>query len=206
MPHQVRRAAAEKENTQKKTFTSWVNSQLEKHSPPSAILDLYTDVGKGHVLLDLLEVLSGQQLPREKGCNPFQCRSNVENALSFLKNRSVKLINIHVADIIEGNPSIVLGLIWTIILHFHIEALAQTLACGDNRPSLDNANAVGSSPAASPSAERSVKAKERWKMSAKKALLLWAKELCATKYSWLPLVLLITVPEQIALPVLAILL
>uniref|UniRef100_A0ACB8G6H5 Nesprin-2 n=1 Tax=Sphaerodactylus townsendi TaxID=933632 RepID=A0ACB8G6H5_9SAUR len=129
MPHQVRRAAAEKENTQKKTFTSWVNSQLEKHSPPSAILDLYTDVGKGHVLLDLLEVLSGQQLPREKGCNPFQCRSNVENALSFLKNRSVKLINIHVADIIEGNPSIVLGLIWTIILHFHIaESVARALS------------------------------------------------------------------------------
>nr|XP_056707200.1 nesprin-2 [Euleptes europaea] len=174
---------AEQENMQKKTFTSWVNSQLEKHSPPSAILDLYTDVGKGHVLLDLLEVLSGQQLPREKGCNPFQCRSNVENALCFLKNRSIKLINIHVADIIEGNPSIVLGLIWTIILHFHIEQLAQTLACDYNRPSPDNVNAVGSSPAASPPAKRSAKAKERWKISAKKALLLWAKERCATYVS-----------------------
>ncbi|XP_077180010.1 nesprin-2 isoform X2 [Paroedura picta] len=171
---------AEQENTQKRTFTSWINSQLEKHSPPSAILDLYADVGKGHVLLDLLEVLSGQQLPRERGSNPFQCRSNVENALRFLKNRSIKLINIHVADIIEGNPSIVLGLIWTIILHFHIEELARTLACGHNRPSTDNAGAVGSSPTASPPAKKSTKAKAQWKMSAKKALLLWAKEQCAT--------------------------
>ncbi|XP_060117529.1 nesprin-2 [Heteronotia binoei] len=171
---------AEQENTQKKTFTSWINSQLKRHSPPSAILDLYADVGKGHVLLDLLEVLSGEQLPRERGCSPFQCRSNVENALRFLKNRSIKLINIHVADIIEGNPSIVLGLIWTIILHFHIEELAWTLACGYNRLSPDNASAVGSSPTASPPAKRSAKAKERWKMSAKKALLLWAKEQCAT--------------------------
>jgi hypothetical protein len=32
----------------------------------------------------------------------------------------IKLINIHVTDIIEGNPSIILGLIWTIILHFHV--------------------------------------------------------------------------------------
>ncbi|XP_054828134.1 nesprin-2-like [Eublepharis macularius] len=170
---------AEQENTQKKTFTSWVNSQLEKHSPSSAISDLYADVGKGHVLLDLLEVLSGQQLPREKGCNPFQCRSNIENALIFLKNRSIKLINIHVADIIEGNPSIVLGLIWTVILHFHIEELASTLGCGYSRSTLDSASAVGSSPTASPPAKRSGKVKERWKMSAKKALLLWAKEQCA---------------------------
>lgn len=34
----------------------------------------------------------------------------------------IKLINIHVADIIEGNPSIILGLIWIIILHFHVSS------------------------------------------------------------------------------------
>ncbi|XP_053143373.1 nesprin-2 isoform X2 [Hemicordylus capensis] len=166
---------AEQKDTQKRTFTSWINSQLEKHSPPSVVSDLYTDIREGHVLLDLLEVLSGQQLPREKGSNTFQCRTNIEKALIFLKNRSIKLINIHVTDIIDGKPSIVLGLIWTIILHFHIEELAQTLACGYNHPPADT-----SSPTASPPPKRSATAKERWKMSAKKALLLWAKEQCAT--------------------------
>ncbi|XP_042316730.1 nesprin-2-like [Sceloporus undulatus] len=171
---------AEQESTQKRTFTSWINSQLEKHSPPSLILDLYTDIGKGHVLLDLLEVLSGQQLPREKGFNTFQCRSNIENALTFLKNQSIKLINIHVADIIEGKPSIVLGLIWTIILHFHIEELACTLAGGYRHLSMETPSAMdNTSPTESPPAKRSAKTKERWKMSAKKALLLWAKEQCA---------------------------
>ncbi|XP_063145116.1 nesprin-2 [Candoia aspera] len=169
---------AEQEDTQKRTFTSWVNSQLEKHSSPSLILDLYSDIGKGHVLLDLLEVLSGQQLPREKGSNTFQCRSNIENALTFLKNRSLKLINIHVADIIEGKPSIVLGLIWIIILHFHIEELAKVLACGYSHPSLDSSGDVDLSPATSPTAKINVKARERWKISAKKAVLLWAKEQC----------------------------
>ncbi|KAM3852614.1 nesprin-2 isoform 7-T7 [Vipera latastei] len=169
---------AEQEDIQKRTFTSWVNSQLEKHPSPSLILDLYSDIGKGHVLLDLLEVLSGQQLPREKGSNTFQCRSNIENALTFLKNRSLKLINIHVADIIEGKPSIVLGLIWIIILHFHIEELAKALSCGYSYSSLDSPSTVDLSPAASPTARTNVKAKERWKISAKKAVLLWAKEQC----------------------------
>ncbi|XP_017663047.1 PREDICTED: nesprin-2 isoform X3 [Lepidothrix coronata] len=169
----------QREFTQKKTFTSWINSILAKHTPPSVISDLYTDIQQGHLLLDLLEVLSGQHLPREKGFNTFQCRSNIENALTFLKSRSLKLINIHVADIIEGKPSIVLGLIWTIIFHFHIEELARTLACTYNQPSLDCSSAVDSSPKASRSAKKSAKIKERWKMSATKALLLWAKEQCS---------------------------
>ncbi|KAM9013927.1 nesprin-2 [Ara ararauna] len=169
----------QREFTQKKTFTSWINSILAKHTPPYVISDLYTDIQHGHLLLDLLEVLSGQHLPREKGFNVFQCRSNIENALTFLKSRSLKLINIHVADIIEGKPSIVLGLIWTIIFHFHIEEVARTLACTYSQPSLGWSSAVDSAPKSSRSAKKSAKIKERWKMSATKALLLWAKEQCS---------------------------
>uniref|UniRef100_A0A2K5QQZ4 Spectrin repeat containing nuclear envelope protein 2 n=1 Tax=Cebus imitator TaxID=2715852 RepID=A0A2K5QQZ4_CEBIM len=171
---------AEQEDTQKKTFTCWVNSQLARHSSPSVISDLFTDVKKGHVLLDLLEVLSGQQLPRDKGSNTFQCRINIEHALTFLRNRSIKLINIHVTDIIDGNPSIILGLIWTIILHFHIEKLAQTLSCNYNQPSLDDVSVADSSPTSSPPAKKCSKVQARWQMSAKKALLLWAQQQCAT--------------------------
>ncbi|XP_037688490.1 nesprin-2 isoform X2 [Choloepus didactylus] len=171
---------AEQEHTQKKTFTCWINSQLAKHTPPSVITDLFTDIKKGHVLLDLLEVLSGQQLPRDKGSNTFQCRINIEHALTFLKKRSIKLINIHVTDIIQGNPSIILGLIWTIILHFHIEELARTLSGNYSQPSLDCVGVVDSSPTSSPPAKKCSKAQARWQMSAKKALLLWAQEQCAT--------------------------
>ncbi|KAL1790760.1 nesprin-2 isoform X2 [Sigmodon hispidus] len=176
---------AEQEDTQKKTFTCWINSQLAKHVPPSGISDLFTDIKKGHVLLDLLEVLSGQQLPRDKGSNTFQCRINIEHALTFLKKRSIKLINIHVADIVEGNPSIILGLIWTIILHFHIEELARTLSCNYNQPSLEVSGVADSSPTSSPPAKKGSKAQAqtRWQMSAKKALLHWAQEQCATSES-----------------------
>ncbi|XP_070325555.1 nesprin-2 isoform X5 [Odocoileus virginianus] len=171
---------AEQEDTQKKTFTCWINSQLAKHTPPSVVTDLFTDIKKGHVLLDLLEVLSGQQLPRDKGSNTFQCRINIENALAFLKNQSIKLINIHVTDIIDGNPSIILGLIWTIILHFHIEELARTLPGNYSQPSLDSVSAADSSPTSSPPAKKCSKVQERWRMSAKKALLHWAQEQCAS--------------------------
>ncbi|XP_007638273.2 nesprin-2 isoform X3 [Cricetulus griseus] len=176
---------AEQEDTQKKTFTCWINSQLAKHTPPSVISDLFSDIKKGHVLLDLLEVLSGQQLPRDKGSNTFQCRINIEHALTFLKNRSIKLINIHVADIIEGNPSIILGLIWIIILHFHIAELARTLSCDYNQPSLEVVSAADSSPTSSPPPKKSSKeqAQARWQLSAKKALLQWAQEQCALSES-----------------------
>ncbi|XP_023557291.1 nesprin-2-like [Octodon degus] len=170
---------AEQEDTQKKTFTCWINSQLAKHTPPSVISDLFTDIKKGHVLLDLLEVLSGQQLPRDKGSNTFQCRINIEHALTFLKNQSIKLINIHVADIVEGNPSIILGLIWTIILHFHIEELTQALSCTSNQPSVDDVCVADSSPASGPPAKKCSTAQARWQLSAKKALLVWAQERCA---------------------------
>ncbi|XP_051003413.1 nesprin-2 [Acomys russatus] len=176
---------AEQEDTQKKTFTCWINSQLAKHTPPSVIYDLFADIKKGHVLLDLLEVLSGQQLPRDKGSNTFQCRINIEHALTFLKKRSIKLINIHVADIVEGNPSIILGLIWTIILHFHIEELARTLSCDYNQPSPEVVSVPDSSPTSSPPTKKSSKAQAqaRWQLSAKKALLQWAQEQCATSES-----------------------
>lgn len=172
---------AEQEDTQKKTFTCWINSQLAKHTPPSVVSDLFADIKKGHVLLDLLEVLSGQQLPRDKGSNTFQCRINIEHALTFLKNRSIKLINIHVADIVEGNPSIILGLIWTIILHFHIEKLAQTLSCHYNQPPPEVVSVADSSPTSTPSTKKCSKAQAqaRWQWSAKKALLQWAQEQCA---------------------------
>jgi hypothetical protein len=32
----------------------------------------------------------------------------------------IKLVNINAADVVDGKPSIVLGLIWTIILYFQV--------------------------------------------------------------------------------------
>ncbi|KAL0984683.1 hypothetical protein UPYG_G00145220 [Umbra pygmaea] len=113
----------ERDRVQKKTFTKWVNKHLIKHCKAEAqrhVTDLYEDLRDGHNLISLLEVLSGDTLPREKGRMRFHKLQNVQIALDFLRHRQVKLVNIRNDDIADGNPKLTLGLIWTIILHFQI--------------------------------------------------------------------------------------
>ncbi|XP_076006392.1 plectin-like isoform X11 [Genypterus blacodes] len=114
----VIRIADERDRVQKKTFTKWVNKHLIKSQ--RHVSDLYEDLRDGHNLISLLEVLSGDTLPREKGRMRFHKLQNVQIALDFLKHRQVKLVNIRNDDIADGNPKLTLGLIWTIILHFQI--------------------------------------------------------------------------------------
>uniref|UniRef100_T1JMR1 Calponin-homology (CH) domain-containing protein n=1 Tax=Strigamia maritima TaxID=126957 RepID=T1JMR1_STRMM len=80
--------------------------------------DLFEDLRDGHNLISLLEVLSGELLPRERGRMRFHMLQNIQIALDFLKYRKIKLVNIRADDIVDGNPKLTLGLIWTIILHF----------------------------------------------------------------------------------------
>ncbi|KAF7708796.1 hypothetical protein HF521_017853 [Silurus meridionalis] len=108
----------ERDRVQKKTFTKWVNKHLMKTQ--RHVADLYEDLRDGHNLISLLEVLSGETLPREKGRMRFHKLQNVQIALDFLRHRQVKLVNIRNDDIADGNPKLTLGLIWTIILHFQI--------------------------------------------------------------------------------------
>ncbi|XP_070589123.1 microtubule-actin cross-linking factor 1-like isoform X11 [Erythrolamprus reginae] len=114
----------ERDKVQKKTFTKWINQHLlkvRKH-----VNDLYEDLRDGHNLISLLEVLSGDTLPREKGRMRFHRLQNVQIALDYLKRRQVKLVNIRNDDITDGNPKLTLGLIWTIILHFQISDIHVT--------------------------------------------------------------------------------
>ncbi|KPP58088.1 hypothetical protein Z043_124116 [Scleropages formosus] len=177
----------EQEQIQKRTFTNWINAQLSKVSPaqgqkkpPCVVLDLFNDIRDGSLLLDLLEVMSGQQMSREKGRGFFQHRSNIETALSFLRRKSIKLVNINVPDIMDGKPSIILGLVWIIILHFHIEELASTLSFSSRQSSMESLTSLDShsSTFSSSTPRRGSPLHARFRISAKKALLLWVREQC----------------------------
>uniref|UniRef100_A0A674J021 Spectrin beta chain n=1 Tax=Terrapene triunguis TaxID=2587831 RepID=A0A674J021_9SAUR len=112
--------ADEREAVQKKTFTKWVNSHLARMT--CRISDLYMDLRDGRMLIKLLEVLSGEPLPKPtKGRMRIHCLENVDKALQFLKEKHVHLENMGSHDIVDGNHRLVLGLIWTIILRFQIE-------------------------------------------------------------------------------------
>ncbi|GLD47572.1 nesprin-2 [Lates japonicus] len=175
----------EQEQIQKRTFTNWVNAQLSKRRPPCMVVDLFTDFRDGSKLLDLLEVMSGQRISRERGRGMFQHRSNIEKALSFLRKKSIKLVNINIPDIIDGKPSIILGLIWTIILQYHIEELASCLSFDSRQSSMESLATLDSrstlssrSASSSPVPPRGSPLHNRFRVSAKKALLLWVREQC----------------------------
>ncbi|XP_036728535.1 spectrin beta chain, non-erythrocytic 1 isoform X3 [Balaenoptera musculus] len=113
----------EREAVQKKTFTKWVNSHLARVS--CRITDLYTDLRDGRMLIKLLEVLSGERLPKPtKGRMRIHCLENVDKALQFLKEQRVHLENMGSHDIVDGNHRLTLGLIWTIILRFQIQDIS----------------------------------------------------------------------------------
>ncbi|KAE8288243.1 Spectrin beta chain, non-erythrocytic 2 [Larimichthys crocea] len=118
-----RRATRQPEAVQKKTFTKWVNSHLGRVT--CRIGDLYTDLRDGRMLIRLLEVLSGEQLPKPtKGRMRIHCLENVDKALQFLKEQKVHLENMGSHDIVDGNHRLTLGLIWTIILRFQIQDIS----------------------------------------------------------------------------------
>lgn len=113
----------EREAVQKKTFTKWVNSHLARMS--CRITDLYMDLRDGRMLIKLLEVLSGERLPKPtKGRMRIHCLENVDKALQFLKEQRVHLENMGSHDIVDGNHRLTLGLIWTIILRFQIQDIS----------------------------------------------------------------------------------
>ncbi|XP_074803960.1 dystonin isoform X7 [Natator depressus] len=105
----VLRIADERDKVQKKTFTKWINQHLMKVR--KHVNDLYEDLRDGHNLISLLEVLSGDTLPREKGRMRFHRLQNVQIALDYLKKRQIS--DIHVTGQSEDMSAKERLLLWT---------------------------------------------------------------------------------------------
>ncbi|XP_038572155.1 dystrophin isoform X6 [Micropterus salmoides] len=120
----------EREDVQKKTFTKWVNSQLAKTGKPP-VEDLFSDLCDGRRLLELLEGLTGHALVRlERGFTRVHSLNNVNRALQILQKNNVELVNIGAADIVDGNHKLILGLIWSIILHWQVKDVMKDVMAG----------------------------------------------------------------------------
>ncbi|XP_073722267.1 dystrophin isoform X1 [Misgurnus anguillicaudatus] len=116
----IKSRSDEREDIQKKTFTKWVNSQFAKARRPP-IEDLFTDFCDGRRLLELLETLVGSELVKERGFTRVHSLNNVNRALQILQKNNVELVNIGGADIVDGNHKLILGLIWSIIVHWQVK-------------------------------------------------------------------------------------
>ncbi len=75
------------------TFTAWCNSHLRKAG--TQIENIEDDFRNGLKLMLLLEVISGEQLPKpDRGKMRFHKIANVNKALQFIESKGVKLVSI----------------------------------------------------------------------------------------------------------------
>ncbi|XP_028810278.1 filamin-C isoform X7 [Denticeps clupeoides] len=106
---------------QQNTFTRWCNEHLKCIN--KRINDLQKDLSDGLKLIGLLEVLSQKKMYRKYHARPNFRQMKLENvsvALEFLEREHIKLVSIDSKAIVDGNLKLILGLIWTLILHYSI--------------------------------------------------------------------------------------
>ncbi|XP_053946397.1 filamin-A isoform X3 [Anastrepha ludens] len=105
---------------QQNTFTRWANEHLK--TIDRSISNLETDLSDGLRLIALIEVLSQKRLPKHNKRPTFRSQKleNVSVALQFLEQEHIKIVNIDSSDIVDCKLKLILGLIWTLILHYSI--------------------------------------------------------------------------------------
>jgi len=75
------------------TFTAWCNSHLRKAG--TQIETIEEDFRNGLKLMLLLEIISGEQLPKpDRGKMRIHKLSNVNKALQFIESKGVRLVSI----------------------------------------------------------------------------------------------------------------
>ncbi|VDK34571.1 unnamed protein product [Taenia asiatica] len=106
---------------QKNTFTRWANEHLKNKG--TSVDDIQFDFADGLRLIDLIESLSGQKFRHVNRKPSFRTQKleNVTMVLRFLEEQEgLRLVNIDSTDIVDCRLKLILGLIWTLILHYSI--------------------------------------------------------------------------------------
>nr|XP_027197190.1 spectrin beta chain-like [Dermatophagoides pteronyssinus] len=109
----------EREEIQAKTYKNWINSILIQGR--TNIDNIYTDFNDGEKLIILLRLLTGENVGTiNKSSSLLHKIANVSQCLRFIRNKNVYLESIGPDDIVNGNKTLTLGLIWTLILRFQL--------------------------------------------------------------------------------------
>jgi filamin len=105
---------------QEKTFTRWVNTYLVNRM--LKVDNLMVDLSDGKNLAALLEIISSKEIKVNKQPKiRVQKLENLNASLAFLQKEGIKLVSIGADNICDGNRTLIMGLIWTIILRYQIQ-------------------------------------------------------------------------------------
>ncbi|XP_043327488.1 spectrin beta chain, non-erythrocytic 5 [Cervus canadensis] len=116
----IRKLQARHIQMQEKTFTKWINNIFQHARVGIKIQNLCTELADGTHLLRLLELISGEALPPpNRGRMRVHFLENSSRALAFLRAK-VPIPLIGPENIVDGDQTLILGLIWVIILRFQI--------------------------------------------------------------------------------------
>lgn len=85
--------------------------------------NLEDELRSGVVLHSVLELLTDKKLPKilDKPKISIQKIENLNKCLQFMRGENIVLVGIGAEDLLEGRTKLVLGMIWTLILRFHLE-------------------------------------------------------------------------------------
>ncbi|KAJ1943128.1 alpha-actinin, partial [Linderina macrospora] len=103
-----------------------VNARLSENSL-GALNNICTDFHDGTALIHLLEIIGDEPLGRYNRTPRMRIQKveNVNLALDYIRMRGISLTNIGAEDIVDSNPKLILGMVWTIILRFTIDDINE---------------------------------------------------------------------------------
>lgn len=121
-----------------KVFTRWVKAHLSDNQ--DSVNDITKDLSNGVALCQLATSLTQKQSPWKKDPKRnIDMVMNCDTAIDLFTKDGVKLIGISGKDVNDNNEKLILGLIWTLILHYSIGCAVSDDKNNDGKKNSKNA-------------------------------------------------------------------